>query len=178
MAVQIRPGPYSPQVYISGAPPELECRGPIRTTPRGFEPLRAEPSGFLVHLLNHSDTVSVCVCFERAALCVYNPPFRSYSSRQRERERRRSGEKQKPTTGIEPATFCLRSRRSTTKLHWHHVPTSVDQIQTRTRRYHKNNMRRPGIEPGPSAWKADILTTRPMTRCCVNRKYGKFAFCR
>ena len=24
-------------------------------------------------------------------------------------------------------------------------------------------MRRPGIEPGPSAWKADILTTRPMT---------------
>jgi hypothetical protein len=30
-------------------------------TPRGFEPLRAEPNGFLVHLLNHSDTVShVC----------------------------------------------------------------------------------------------------------------------
>ena len=24
-------------------------------------------------------------------------------------------------------------------------------------------MRRPGIEPGPSAWKADILTTRPTT---------------
>ena len=24
----------------------------------GFEPLRAEPNGFLVHLLNHSDTVS------------------------------------------------------------------------------------------------------------------------
>ena len=30
------------------------------TTPRGFEPLRAEPNGFLVDLLNHSDTVSVC----------------------------------------------------------------------------------------------------------------------
>ena len=28
------------------------------TTPRGFEPLRAEPNGFRVHLLNHSDTVS------------------------------------------------------------------------------------------------------------------------
>ncbi len=28
------------------------------TTPRGFEPLRAEPIGFLVQLLNHSDTVS------------------------------------------------------------------------------------------------------------------------
>ena len=32
-----------------------------KTTPRGFEPLRAEPNGFLVHLLSHSDTVSyVC----------------------------------------------------------------------------------------------------------------------
>ena len=29
------------------------------TTPRGFEPLRAEPNGFRVHLLNRSDTVSV-----------------------------------------------------------------------------------------------------------------------
>ena len=27
----------------------------------------------------------------------------------------------------------------------------------------KKFMRRPGIEPGPSAWKADILTTRPTT---------------
>ena len=30
-------------------------------TPRGFELLRAEPNGFLVHLLNHSDTVSCCL---------------------------------------------------------------------------------------------------------------------
>ena len=30
-----------------------------QTTQRGFEPLRAEPNGFLVHLLNHSDTVSL-----------------------------------------------------------------------------------------------------------------------
>ena len=29
-----------------------------KTTPRGFEPLRAEPHGFRVHLLNHSDAVS------------------------------------------------------------------------------------------------------------------------
>ena len=29
-----------------------------KTTPRGFEPLRAEPNGFRVHLLNRSDTVS------------------------------------------------------------------------------------------------------------------------
>ena len=30
-----------------------------KATPRGFEPLRAEPNGFRVHLLNRSDTVSV-----------------------------------------------------------------------------------------------------------------------
>ena len=29
------------------------------TTAKGFEPSRAEPNGFLVHLLNHSDTVSL-----------------------------------------------------------------------------------------------------------------------
>ena len=29
-----------------------------KATPRGFEPLRAEPNGFLVHLLDRSDTVS------------------------------------------------------------------------------------------------------------------------
>ena len=29
-----------------------------KTTPRGFEPLRAEPNGFRVHLLSRSDTVS------------------------------------------------------------------------------------------------------------------------
>merc|ERR1711893_446106 len=29
-----------------------------KATPRGFEPLRAEPNGFRVHLLNRSDTVS------------------------------------------------------------------------------------------------------------------------
>ena len=30
-----------------------------KATPRGFEPLRAEPNGFRVHLLNRSDTVSL-----------------------------------------------------------------------------------------------------------------------
>ena len=33
-------------------------RGKIKTTARGFEPLRAEPTGFLVHHLNHSVTLS------------------------------------------------------------------------------------------------------------------------
>ena len=31
---------------------------PHASAPKGFEPLRAEPNGFLVHLLRHSDTVS------------------------------------------------------------------------------------------------------------------------
>ena len=31
----------------------------VRATLTGFEPARAEPSGFQVHLLNHSDTVCV-----------------------------------------------------------------------------------------------------------------------
>ena len=36
----------------------------MRTTARGFEPLRAEPNGFLVHHLNHSVTLSCqnCLC--------------------------------------------------------------------------------------------------------------------
>eukprot|EP00971_Amphidinium_carterae_P230622 4577052-Amphidinium_carterae.1 len=29
-----------------------------QSTARGFEPLRAEPNGFLVHLVGHSDTLS------------------------------------------------------------------------------------------------------------------------
>ena len=36
-------------------PPAANTNKP---TPRGFEPLRAEPNGFRVHLLNRSDTVS------------------------------------------------------------------------------------------------------------------------
>jgi hypothetical protein len=51
---------------ISASPPltvEVEHRagisdGPGKATPRGFEPLRAEPNGFLAHLLSHSDKVS------------------------------------------------------------------------------------------------------------------------
>ncbi len=31
----------------------------VKATPRGFEPLRAEPNGFRAHLLNRSDTVSL-----------------------------------------------------------------------------------------------------------------------
>ena len=37
----------------------IENTGQCTSTPRGFEPLRAEPNGFRVHLLNRSDTVSL-----------------------------------------------------------------------------------------------------------------------
>ena len=35
--------------------------------------------------------------------------------------------------------------------------------------HHK--VRRPGIEPGPSAWKADILTTRPTTLAVLDIRF-------
>ena len=40
--------------------------GTRKATARGFEPLRAEPNGFLVHHLNHSVTLSCC----QVARCV------------------------------------------------------------------------------------------------------------
>ena len=40
----------------------LVCRACGKATPKGFEPLRAEPNGFLVHLLSHSDKVSYQSC--------------------------------------------------------------------------------------------------------------------
>ena len=41
-------------------PPAIfrSCSPPGQSTPRGFEPLRAEHNGFRVHLLSRSDTVS------------------------------------------------------------------------------------------------------------------------
>ena len=39
--------------------PGVAASSAREATPRGFEPLRAEPNGFRVHLLNRSDTVSL-----------------------------------------------------------------------------------------------------------------------
>ena len=36
----------------------IQCNSSVKTTARGFEPLRAEPNGFRVHHLNHSVTLS------------------------------------------------------------------------------------------------------------------------
>ena len=51
-----------PQTHVvtpSLHPHVTSCLAKVHhTTPRGFEPLRAEPNGFRVHLLNRSDTVS------------------------------------------------------------------------------------------------------------------------
>ena len=50
----------------SGSKAEVQLAWPssiqtLKATARGFEPLRAEPNGFLVHHLNHSVTLSCCV---------------------------------------------------------------------------------------------------------------------
>ncbi len=42
---------------------------PSTPTARGFEPLRAEPNGFLVHHLNHSVTLSCRRCGARGCCC-------------------------------------------------------------------------------------------------------------
>ena len=46
-----------------------------KATAKGFEPSRAEPNGFLVHLLNHSDTLSWWWNF-RIALAIIYPAHR------------------------------------------------------------------------------------------------------
>ena len=43
------------------------------------------------------------------------------------------------------------------------VSIGIDDLRIMLRYKTVKTMRRPGIEPGPSAWKADILTTRPTT---------------
>ena len=44
--------------------------GKGESTARGFEPLRAEPNGFLVHHLNHSVTLSMCASLPRNKECL------------------------------------------------------------------------------------------------------------
>ena len=61
-----------------------------KTTPRGFEPLRAKPIGFLVQLLNHSDTVSN----------VY-----TFSKRDEIRKRENETERKMTAVGFEPTPF-------------------------------------------------------------------------
>lgn len=40
------------------------------TTAAGFEPTRAKPSGFQVHLLNHSDTLSLNISILIYGFCL------------------------------------------------------------------------------------------------------------
>ena len=44
--------------YLTVHKSKINFAGVCKSTPRGFEHLRAEPNGFLVHLLSRSDTVS------------------------------------------------------------------------------------------------------------------------
>ena len=43
------------------------------------------------------------------------------------RKKLQNNSNHQPTTGIEPATFCLRSRRSTAKLHWRVATSATTQ---------------------------------------------------
>jgi hypothetical protein len=45
------------------------CHARAKSTARGFEPLRAEPNGFLVHHLNHSVTLSVFESLPCLVIC-------------------------------------------------------------------------------------------------------------
>ena len=44
----------------------------VKATARGFEPLRAEPNGFRVHLLNRSDTLSLPLHLEKRDELIYD----------------------------------------------------------------------------------------------------------
>ena len=50
---------WRPEATCSTVASWLPSGGPPEATARGFEPLRAEPNGFLVHHLNHSVTLSM-----------------------------------------------------------------------------------------------------------------------
>ena len=57
-------------------------RSATKATARGFEPLRAEPNGFLVHHLNHSVTLSTprmcgaCILLRSSQTFVHTPCVR------------------------------------------------------------------------------------------------------
>ena len=55
------------------APAHPVARRGDKATARGFEPLREEPNGFRVHLLSHSDTLSLR---GRSRACDTSPPWR------------------------------------------------------------------------------------------------------
>ena len=59
-----RPTGFVPDSRVAGALVARPCKlavicGAEKATARGFEPLRADPNGFLVHHLNHSVTLSM-----------------------------------------------------------------------------------------------------------------------
>ena len=85
-------------------------RKPMETTPRGFEPLRAEPNGFLVHLLNHSDTVSCSAasCFKCSLLTAKAQPIRAAGTTATAAEHTRNRCTARTHTGLPAASAELR----------------------------------------------------------------------
>ena len=62
--------PSETRVRQANPTPKMKKNQPlgplVKTTARGFEPLRAEPNGFLVHHLNHSVTLSLA----SSSICI------------------------------------------------------------------------------------------------------------
>ena len=64
---------HRPLVWVTSTQnwphPLLGTGGFRKATARGFEPLRAEPNGFRVHLFSRSDTLSLRMANRRRAMC-------------------------------------------------------------------------------------------------------------
>ena len=75
----------------------------------------------------------------------------------------------KPTTGIEPATFCLRSRRSTAKLHWPPAQRSAHDPNSSVQMRFRAKYSVPGLNWGPLACEASVITTRPTEPAAPSR---------
>ncbi len=66
-AHQVQQPPAGASAFAKKARASSPATSNRKTTPRLFEPLRAEPNGFRVHLLNRSGTVSLrCNCAVQA----------------------------------------------------------------------------------------------------------------
>ena len=110
-----------------------------KATAKGFEPSRAEPNGFLVHLLNHSDTLSLqgeqeqkaidekkivqrcdvifcgAILFKKLIIEICRANVKKIMNFGHQLMKRTSydASHKTPTVGLEPTTTRLRALRST-----------------------------------------------------------------
>ena len=85
--------------------PNFEMDDDTKPTPRGFEPLRAEPTGFQVQHLNHSVTVSVP---EFTNIMGASTPFCVWSSNKEKPAKGPQSNFSAQPSDLEPDTLPLR----------------------------------------------------------------------